>query len=693
MFDFSQISWLRWKRAFYRKIDNLIIRTVAVPGGLFLFFFLVFLLFQPLGHAVAIACYSRSTLPICCSSMWPLFLLLPLLPQDTSVKMASSARGLLLCLLAVLFLVQSCQAKTVHYDWNVTWVTANPDGLYDRKVVGINGMWPLPVVEVDKGDRLVVNVYNGLGDKSTSIHWHGMFQNGTNNMDGPSMVTQCPIVPGSSFIYNFTVNQNGTYWYHCHTDSCYPDGYRQALIVHDNQAYFKDMYDEAFTVTMSDWYHELVEDIEPHFISLANPTGAEPIPSSFLFNDTMNTSIPVQPDKTYLMRLINIGAFVGQYFYIEDHSFRIVEIDGVYVEPQEADLLYISVAQRYSVLVTTKSLTNKNFPIVTIADSTLLDKIPSALQLNNTNWLQYNALADHPQAKMKVESSAELNPYDDMSLVPWDHEPLLPDPDLVINVTVSMQNLDNGASYAFLNNISYTKPKVPTLYSVVSSGDLATNSDVYGEFTHSTVLGHNQVVEIVLNNGDTGSHPFHLHGHQFQLVERAPTYGLNFYSYLDGDPIAYDSSNHSSFPKFPARRDTFVLPPQGHFVIRFVADNPGVWFFHCHIDWHLSQGLAMTLVEAPLQIQERTSVSDSEYAVCRAAGVQYEGNAAGNTKDLLDLQGQNRQVPWLPAGFTAKGIVAMVFSCVAAFLGLASITAYGITDIQAKKTGEGDDRN
>lgn len=110
-------------------------------------------------------------------------------------------------------------AKDVVYDFNVTWVTANPDGLADRKVVGINGQWPLPVIEVDKGDQLIVNMYNGLGDKSTSIHFHGMFQNGTNDMDGASMVTQCPIPPGSSFTYNFTVNQNGTYWYHCHTVS------------------------------------------------------------------------------------------------------------------------------------------------------------------------------------------------------------------------------------------------------------------------------------------------------------------------------------------------------------------------------------------------------------------------------------------------------------------------------------------
>ncbi|KAL4780303.1 Cupredoxin [Aspergillus varians] len=595
--------------------------------------------------------------------------------------MLSLARILLAAFAASLLFVQCCRAKTVTYDWNVTWVEANPDGMQPRKVVGINGQWPLPLIEVDKGDRIIANVYNGLGDTDTSIHWHGMFQNSTNHMDGPSMVTQCPIVPGTSFTYNFTVTQNGTYWYHCHTDACYPNGYRQALIIHDKDAYFNDMYDEEFTITMSDWYHELIEDIT--FISLTNPTGAEPVPDSFLVNDTQGTSLSVEPNKTYMLRLVNIGAFVGMYFYIEDHSFTIVEMDGVYTDPTEADLLYISVAQRYSILVTTKNSTEKNYPIVTVADSSLLDVIEPTLQLNHTNWLQYNANADHPEAEMTVDDSGDLIPIDDALLVPHDREPLLPEPDLVIEITAIMDNLADGAGYAFFNNISYTKPKVPTLYSVLSSGDLATNPTVYGEYTHPVVLGHNQVVEIRLNNGDTGSHPFHLHGHNFQVLDRFPSYADGFLDYADSDdPVTYDVSNHSAFPAYPPRRDTLVLPPQGYFVVRFVADNPGVWFFHCHIDWHLMQGLGMSLIEAPLELQKRTNIPDDHWAACAAANISAKGNAAGNTQDLLDLTGQDKQVAWLPAGFTARGIVAMVFSCISAVLGLAVVAFYGMSGLQ-----------
>ncbi|KAI5457093.1 Fet3 ferroxidase-like protein [Mariannaea sp. PMI_226] len=578
-----------------------------------------------------------------------------------------------------------CQAKTVTHDFRVSWVTANPDGLFERKVIGINGAWPLPLIEVNKGDRLVVNMHNDLEDRAASIHWHGMFQNGTNNMDGPSMITQCPVPAGHSITYNFTIEQAGTYWYHCHTDFCYPDGYRQALIVHDKDAFFNDDYDEEIVLTMTDWYHDLQDHLSKEFLSLYNPSGAEPIPNSFLLNDTQNSNITVKPNTTYLIRLINIGAFVGQYFYVEDHSFKIVEIDGVYVEPQEANMVYLSTAQRYAVLLTTKNSTDKNYPIVTVADSSLLDGIPSDLKLNNTNWLEYDKKADHPIAVMTVDDSTGLDPYDDIKLVPHDKQELFPDPDLEINVTVTMQNLMTGYNYAFLNDVTFTPPKVPSLYTVLSAGDDATNATIYGEFTHPQVLDKGQVVQIVVNNADGGTHPFHLHGHNFQMIDRAPGYGPGFYDFLNGDPVYYDPKNHSDFPKYPARRDTFVLPAQGYFVIRFVADNPGVWLFHCHIDWHLSSGLAMLLIEAPKQIQESTHIPQDHWDVCAAANMSTKGNAAGNVDDFFDLKGENKQPAWLPAGFTTRGIIALVFSVISAVLGVTSIVIYGLSGVKAQK--------
>ena len=101
-------------------------------------------------------------------------------------------------------LFHSVLSKTVHYDWNVTWVTAAPDG-FSRPVIGINGEWPCPQIDVDVGDRVTVDLHNGLGNQSTSLHWHGIHQKGTGFMDGASGAAGCPVPPGSSIIYDFEV--------------------------------------------------------------------------------------------------------------------------------------------------------------------------------------------------------------------------------------------------------------------------------------------------------------------------------------------------------------------------------------------------------------------------------------------------------------------------------------------------------
>ena len=105
----------------------------------------------------------------------------------------------------LLVLTQVAEAATVTYDFNITWVRANPDGLLERPVIGINGAWPLPIMTATVGDRVIVNVDNQLGNQTTTLHFHGMYMNGSNEMDGPSQATQCHIQPGSKFTYDFMV--------------------------------------------------------------------------------------------------------------------------------------------------------------------------------------------------------------------------------------------------------------------------------------------------------------------------------------------------------------------------------------------------------------------------------------------------------------------------------------------------------
>lgn len=107
----------------------------------------------------------------------------------------------------------------------------------------------------------------------------------------------------------------------------------------------------------------------PKFMSKGNPSGAEPVPQAALMNDTQDYSVPVEAGKTYMFRVINMGAFAGQYIWFESHSIRIIEVDGVYTKPAEADMVYIAAAQRVSFLLTTKNETTANFPIVASMDT------------------------------------------------------------------------------------------------------------------------------------------------------------------------------------------------------------------------------------------------------------------------------------------------------------------------------------
>lgn len=85
--------------------------------------------------------------------------------------------------------------NTVRLSWDVDWVSVSPDGVV-RPAVGVNGQWPCPPIYANIGDRVILDVHNKLRNETTSIHFHGIFQTGSSQMDGPAMVTQCPIPPG-----------------------------------------------------------------------------------------------------------------------------------------------------------------------------------------------------------------------------------------------------------------------------------------------------------------------------------------------------------------------------------------------------------------------------------------------------------------------------------------------------------------
>lgn len=147
--------------------------------------------------------------------------------------------------------------------------------------------------------------------------------------------------------------------------------------MHDPDSPYKDSYDEEVVLYLSDWYHTEMPELIKNFMSVTNPTGAEPVPKTALMNDIQNLTTSVEPDKTYFFRIINVGAFAAHFVWFEGHTMRIIEVDGIYTEEAEAEQIYIAAAQRYGVLVTTKKDTSANFPFVASMDQVGLLKATS----------------------------------------------------------------------------------------------------------------------------------------------------------------------------------------------------------------------------------------------------------------------------------------------------------------------------
>jgi iron transport multicopper oxidase len=177
---------------------------------------------------------------------------------------------------------------------------------------------------------------------------------------------------------------------------------------------------------------------------------------------------------------------------------------------------------------------------------------------------------------------------------------------------------------------------VPTLYTAISTGSDNTNASIYGTI-NPFILTKGQIVEIQINNLDAAIHPFHLHGHQFQVCER-PSSGRGKYT-----------GSGRNFPAVPPRRDTISVNANSYAVLRFVADNPGIQLFHCHIEWHVEMGLTVTLIESPADLAGLT-IPPTHLAACQAQNIPTAGNAAGNTANAFDMTGANTAPPAVDNG-------------------------------------------
>jgi iron transport multicopper oxidase len=262
-----------------------------------------------------------------------------------------------ICLLAALSAGVSASIGPVIADLAIVNKELAPDG-FTRITTLADGVFPAPIIRGKKGGEFSINVVDKLVntslDLATSIHWHGLFQKHTNYDDGPSFVTQCPLVPNESFLYKFNVpGQAGTYWYHSHFKNQYCDGLRGALIIEDPkdpQRHLYDVDDDNTIITLADWYHYLSTNAPPvpaFNTTLINgkgrfPGGPQNVPLAV---------VGVQKKLRYRLRLVSISCDPAFTFSIDSHQFHVIEVEGQNVQPLLVDSLQIFVGQRYSVVL------------------------------------------------------------------------------------------------------------------------------------------------------------------------------------------------------------------------------------------------------------------------------------------------------------------------------------------------------
>ncbi|KAJ7784867.1 Fet3 protein [Mycena maculata] len=550
-------------------------------------------------------------------------------------------------LLSPLLVAPHALAGVTEVWWNLTPVNnVNPDARFPRLAFGVNGSWPPPPLDVPQDDTLIVHAKNFLPAPAT-LHHHGMFFNSTTWQDGVLGVTECGIpTNGGETTYQIAINasgQTGTYWVHSHAPGQYTDGLRAPLVIHATKEAYT--YDDEYTVVLGDWYHQLETVLIKQYISPSNPTGIEPVPDSpliyFAHNGTNlgpkagsypdtgsvvgfneNATLPFQPGKTYRLRVINTSAFAKFIFYIDGHDMRVIEVDGTDIEEFPIGPLSVSVAQRYSVLVTARDNADANFAVHADMDPSMFDILPATTILNATASITYNP--DLPVTDLGTVDAFPDVP--DINMVPLNVVPA-PSPDRVITLLGNFSLMTDGTNRALFNNITYNIPLVPTVLSEMTLGSNATVAGAYGPT--SFVLNHLDVIDLLVQNADTGAHPFHIHGHKFQIIQRSSNFSSS-------DPSVITNANLNN----PLTRDTILIDAGASARLRFVADNPGTWFFHCHIEWHLQAGFAVQFVEAPLIAQRFVNNIPAQIdANCKALNEPISGNAAGHasTTDLSGL--------------------------------------------------------
>ncbi|XP_010256880.1 PREDICTED: laccase-4-like [Nelumbo nucifera] len=553
----------------------------------------------------------------------------------------ASTSSLLLTLSTFWFSALLVQASiTRHYKFDIR--LQNVTRLCQTKSIAtVNGQFPGPRIVAREGDRVVVKVINHV-QHNVTLHWHGIRQLQSGWADGPAYVTQCPIQTGQAYVYNFTISgQTGTLFWHAHISWLRATLYGPIIILpKPNASYpFPKPYKEV-TMIFGEWWNADPEAV----ITQALQTGGGPnvsdaytingLPGPFYNCSARDTfKLKVKPGgKIYLLRLINAALNDELFFSIANHSLTVVEADAVYVKPFDTDNLVITPGQTTNVLVKTKP----HFPSATflMAARPYFSGLGTFDNSTTAGILEYQK----PSYNSSVSINNKQLPLFQPTL------PAITDTSVVSNFTNRFRSLataqfpanvpqsvdkrffftvgigsipcpqnqtcqgPNGIKLAgYVNNISFVLPTTAILEAHflgqskgVYTTDFPTNPPFPFNYTgtppnntmvttgtKAAVLPFNTSVELVMQGTSTlgtENHPLHLHGFNFFVV------GQGFGNF---DPNK-DPPNFNLVD--PIERNTVGVPAGGWIAIRFLADNPGAWFMHCHFEAHTSWGLRMVWI-------------------------------------------------------------------------------------------------
>ncbi|KAI7998217.1 Laccase-17 [Camellia lanceoleosa] len=505
-----------------------------------------------------------------------------------------------------------------------------------KSIVTVNGQFPGPQITAREGDTVLVKVTNHVQNNIT-MHWHGIRQLRSGWADGPAYITQCPIQTGQTYVYKFTITgQRGTLFWHAHISWLRVTLYGPIVILPKrNIPYPFPQPHKEVPIIFGEWWKANTETV----IKQALQTGRAPtvsdaftingLPGPFYSCSAKDTfKLKVTPGKTYLLRLINAALNDELFFSIANHTLTVVEADAIYTKPFKTNIVLITPGQTTNVLLKTKHQHPKT--------SFLISARPYATgpaPFDNTTTaaiLEY----DHPSSNNKTTKLPLLKPslpkFNDTifatnfnkkirSLANAKFPANLPktvDKKFFFTVGLGLsqcsqnqkcQGPKNMKFRASINNVSFVLPSTALLQAHffkqsagVYTTDFPANPPVIFNYTgnppsnimvnsgtKAVVLPFNAKVEVVLQDTSiigAESHPLHLHGFNFFVVGQG--FG-NFDS--KRDPAKFNLVD-------PAQRNTVGVPSGGWVAIRFRADNPGVWFMHCHLEIHTSWGLKMAWI-------------------------------------------------------------------------------------------------